>query len=236
MTQLRHPPNTPLAQRVSVFKENFGVEELETVYARRGSGPEVEGNNRIPQRFRCIGSRLLSGSYVWNKIEARRSTHLEWPVAASERVAVVELRGETLCFRMRRVLFFEPTLELSTIINLQAQWCAFESPFISCISGHGLVAFRLDGTPELVSRDSNASDSARESGGVLRSRSMSRLVAWSRDSKFRTIAKGDLFNAITFASCAIEVVESPLVLGLRADSESESDGRLLARILRLVVP
>jgi uncharacterized protein (AIM24 family) len=175
---------------------------------------------------------MLSQSYVLNRLETHGSARLQWPVAAAERVAVVELRGETLCMRMRRVLFFEQSLRLSTIVNTQVQWCAFDSPFISCISGHGLVAFRLDGAPEIVSRDSSSSTGPSVPPQI----SLPRLVAWSKQSQFHVVARGDLFNAITFASCAVEVTESPLVLGLRADSDAEGDGRLLSRIWRLVVP
>jgi hypothetical protein len=232
MSRLRHPPNLPLAQRVSVFADRFSLQELASVYTRRGSGPGVTANHRIPQRFRCIGARLLSRSYIWNRLDVHGSAHLEWPVPATEHVAVVELRGETLCVRMRRLLFFEPSLQMSTIVNTQVQWCAFDSPFVSCISGHGLVAFRMDGPPEFVSRQLNPTITTE----VPKSISLARLVAWSRDSKFRTVAKGDIFNAVTFASCAVEVVESSLVIGLRGDSEVESDGRLLSRVWRLVVP
>ena len=153
MSELRHPADTPLARRVSVFSESFPLDDIESMYVRRGSGPGVCANHRIPQRGSCVGSRLLSGSYVWNRVDAHRSTRLQWPVPATERLVAVELRGETLCVRMRRIQFFEPSLRLSTIVNMQVQWCAFDSPLISCISGHGIVAFRVDGSPEIVSRE-----------------------------------------------------------------------------------
>ena len=144
-----------LLERTTVHADSFPLESFSLLYARSGAGPNAAGNFRVPQRTSCCFRRLLTGTYVLNRL--RPSPQMIWPVKAPERIAVVELRGERICFRMRNLAFFEQGLQFSTIVNAQIPWLSFESPLVTCLTGNGRVGIRIDGAPDCVA----ASPSAR---------------------------------------------------------------------------
>ena len=140
----------PLRTRTEVHERDFALDGFDTLYARVGLGPNRAENYRFPQWTSCAIRRVLTNTYHLNRITP--GAGLVWPVRAPTRIVVVELRGERLCLRMRHLAFFERPLRLSTIVNAQIPWAAFESPPITCIEGHGRVGLRVDGEPMLLAR------------------------------------------------------------------------------------
>jgi len=229
MTEVPQTCEPPLRQRLSVFRDSFAMPPTSCIYARRGCGPSQGSRHAIPQPTSCMLRRLTSFSYVWNRIqfEADRTTY--WPVPSPQFVAVIELRGDTICFRMPQLLYFEPSIQLGTKVNLQLPWVSFESPFISYASGFGRIAFRIDGGADPISREPK--------GGMSMPRILvSRMVAWSSDTELQMEVPPGTFNAVTFSSVAARVVKSSIVLASRGDRAVDSDATLLGRVLRFVVP
>ena len=144
-----------LLERTTVHADSFPIESFSPLYARIGAGPNAAADFRVPHRTSCVVRRLLTGMYVLNRL--RPSPQMIWPVKAPEHIAVVELRGERICFRMRNLAFFEQGLQFSTIVNAQIPWLSFESPLVTCLTGNGRVGIRIDGAPDCVA----ASPSAR---------------------------------------------------------------------------
>lgn len=214
-----------LLERTRVHSDSFSIEGFAPLYARVGRGPNGPGNFRIPQRTSCPIRRLLTRMYVLNRVQPR--TGMKWPIRAPERIAVVELTNERLCFRMRNLAFFERTLRLSTILNAQIPWMPFESPLITCLSGSGRVAICIDGEPDCIATD--ASSPATQVN-------FDRLAAWSSDTRFGISVEAGYANAILVAPAAAVVRSSSLVLAGRDDDESVGAAGLLQRVLRLVVP
>ena len=138
-----------LLERTTVHADSFPIESFSPLYARIGAGPNAAADFRVPHRTSCVVRRLLTGMYVLNRL--RPSPQMIWPVKAPEHIAVVELRGERICFRMRNLAFFEQGLQFSTIVNAQITQAAIhnasvavEYPAMSRI--HGIVASVRIGT------------------------------------------------------------------------------------------
>ncbi len=219
-----------LLMRTTVHSENFSIEGFEPLYARIGRGPNRRGNFTIPQRSSCVLRRLLTGLYVLNRFDPKSKTAnapLLWPVRAPERIAVVELRDEQLCFRMRNLAFFEQGLRLSTIVNVQVPWLAFESPLITRISGSGRVGIRIDGTPDCI-----AADPALGAPQI----SLHRLAAWSTDTRFSLDVAPGYANTVLVAPPAAIVRSSSLVIAGRDDGEAVGTAGLAMRVSRLIIP
>jgi len=219
-----------LLMRTTVYSDNFSIEGFEPLYARIGRGPNRRGNFAIPQRSSCVLRRLLTGMYVLNRVDPKSrgaNAPLLWPVRAPERIAVVELRDEQLCFRMRNLAFFEEGLRLSTIVNTQAPWLAFESPLITKVSGSGRVGIRIDGTPDCL-----AADPAPNAPHI----SLHRLAAWSADTRFGLDVAPGYANTVLVAPAAAIVRSSSLVIAGRDDDEAVGTAGLAMRVGRLIIP
>jgi len=219
-----------LLMRTTVHSENFSIEGFEPLYARIGRGPNRRGNFTIPQRSSCVVRRLLTGYYVLNRFDSKSRTAnvpLLWPIRAPDRVAVVELRDEQLCFRMRNLAFFEEGLRLSTIVNAQAPWLAFESPLITRISGSGRVGIRIDGTPDCISATP---------GPTAPHISLHRLAAWSTDTRFGLDVAPGYANTVLVAPAAAIVRSSSLVIAGRDDEKVVGTAGLAMRVGRLIIP
>lgn len=219
-----------LLMRTTVYSDNFSIEGFEPLYARIGRGPNRRGNFAIPQRASCVLRRLLTGMYVLNRVDPKSrgaNAPLLWPVRAPERIAVVELRDEQLCFRMRNLAFFEEGLRLSTIVNTQAPWLAFESPLITKVSGSGRVGIQIDGTPDCL-----AADPAPNAPHI----SLHRLAAWSTDTRFGLDVAPGYANTVLVAPAAAIVRSSSLVIAGRDDEETVGTAGLAMRVGRLIIP
>jgi len=219
-----------LLMRTTVYSDNFSIEGFEPLYARIGRGPNRRGNFVIPQRSSCVLRRLLTGMYVLNRVDPKSrgaNAPLLWPVRAPERIAVVELRDEQLCFRMRNLAFFEEGLRLSTIVNTQAPWLAFESPLITKVSGSGRVGIQIDGTPDCL-----AADPAPNAPHI----SLHRLAAWSTDTRFGLDVAPGYANTVLVAPAAAIVRSSSLVIAGRDDEETVGTAGLAMRVGRLIIP
>jgi len=225
------PPST-LLDRLEVHHAAFPIGSEGFIYARRGRGPSSARDNQIPQPTRCVLRRLSSQSYVWNRIALRPGGKTEWPVVKPDSIAVIELRGESICFRMRNLVFFEPSIRLGTIVNSQLGWAAFESPFIASASGHGRLAFRFDGAPSVHV----CSEFEKASGQPLAVVLPGRMVVWSADSEFTPIVKRGAFNAWTFAEPGYRIERTSLVLELGRDADGRSDASVFASAARLIIP
>lgn len=232
MSQFTWSSSPTLLDRTEVHSGSFTLPPMRVIYARRGRGPSRARDNRIPQPTHCLLRRLSSQSYVWNRMTLGPASNAEWPVVRPESVAVIELRGESVCFRMKSLLFFEPSIQLRTIVNSHLGWAAFESPFIASASGHGRIAFRFDGAPSVHVRDRLETASGQVPAEVL----PGRMVVWSADSEFTPVVKGGVFNAWTFAEPAYRVERTSLLLELGRDAETASDASVLASVARLIVP
>jgi len=219
-----------LLMRTTVYSDNFSIEGFEPLYARIGRGPNRRGNFAIPQRSSCVLRRLLTGMYVLNRVDPKSrgaNAPLLWPVRAPERIAVVELRDEQLCFRMRNLAFFEEGLRLSTIVNTQAPWLAFESPLITKVSGSGRVGIQIDGTPDCL-----AADPAPNAPHI----SLHRLAAWSTDTRFGLDVAPGYANTVLVAPAAAIVRSSSLVIAGRDVDEDVGTAGLAMRVGRLIIP
>lgn len=216
-----------LAHRVVIHSEPFGLPSSTVVYARCGLGPGNQSDLRFPQWRSCALSRVFAGRYALNRVKVGSSS--SWPLRAPGRAALVTLRtGEALCFRMRRLLFFEPSVRLSTILNLQPQWMAYAMPTISRVEGPGLVAFSCESDAEAIS---GGPGTLRDAGGTA-----DRLIAWSTQSRLRIRGKPTDNNVLTAAAPICQVIESPLVLRSRAAGIAESELGIVGRLLQLVLP
>lgn len=219
-----------LLQRTTVHADSFSIEKFSTIYARIGVGPNAKANFAIPQRSSCVVRRLLSRMYVLNRFDPesqRTSPQMIWLVRAPERIAVIELCDERLCFRMRNLAFFEEGLRLSTIVNAQVPWLAFESPLITCLSGSGRVGIRIDGQPDCL--DAVPTQRAPHVN-------MLRLAAWSSDTRLGVDVASGYSNMVLVAPATAVVRSSSLVIAGRDDGESVSATGLLQRIGRLITP
>ena len=214
-----------LLERTTVHADSFPLESFSPLYARTGAGPNAAGNFRVPQRTSCCFRRLLTGTYVLNRL--RPSPQMIWPVKAPERIAVVELRGERICFRMRNLAFFEQGLQFSTIVNAQIPWLSFESPLVTCLTGNGRVGIRINGAPDCVA----ASTSARAPHVNLL-----RLAAWSADTRLGVAVEPGYENTVLVAPATADVRSSSLVIAGRDDEETVGAAGLLWRIGRLITP
>jgi hypothetical protein len=221
-----------LRERVEIHHAAFPIPSSGVIYARRGRGPSRARDNRIPQPTHCVLRRLSSQSYVWNRISLEPSQRTEWPVVRPESVALIELRGETVCFRMRNLAFFEPSIRLSTIVSSQLGWAAFESPCIASASGHGRLAFRFEGAPIVHFRREQQDGVGDQPVEIM----PGRVVVWSADSEFTPVVKRGVFNAWTFAEPGYRVERTSLLLELGRDEDTNSDASVLARVARLIVP
>jgi hypothetical protein len=214
-----------LLERTAVHAESFSIDGIAPIYARRGCGPHAAGDWRVPQRSRCLFRRLLTGMYVLHRIQP--CSELIWPVRAPERIAVINLRDERLCFRMRNLVFFEEGLRLSTIVNTQVPWLSFESPLITCLSGSGRVGIRIDGQADCVD-------------GVTTNPpphiNLLRLAAWSADTRFGIAVEPGYSNMVLVAPASALVRSSSLVIAGRSDDEAVGTSGLLQRIARLITP
>jgi hypothetical protein len=224
-------PQSTLASRTRIYSEDFEFSAARLVNAARGRGPGGAISVGFPQPFRCLPSRVLAGRYMLRQVRVDQGRR--WPIQRPEHVAVVDLQGETLCFRMRKLLFFEPSLRLSTIANLQPQWLAFEMPTIPCISGHGLVAFSVGSDAAVLS--------AGDSEGLQHHPSteqatLDRLVAWSTDTQLCIDAASGWNNLLTYAPPGCSATAGSLVIVSRAHGENDSDLGVFARLLRFVLP
>jgi hypothetical protein len=219
-----------LFERTTVHAEEFSIERFEPLYARRGLGPHVKGNYAIPQRSSCVVRRLLTQMYFLNRIDptsSRVRSPLIWPVKAPGRIAIVELRDEDICFRMRNLAFFEEGLRLSTIVNAQVPWLAFESPLITRISGTGRVGIRIDGQADCF-----ASTPTHSPPHI----NLLRLAAWSCDTRLGFDVERGYSNTVLVAPATAIVHSSSLVIAGRDDNEGIGTAGLLMRIGRLIVP
>ena len=219
-----------LLERTRVYADSFSIEGFSPIYARIGVGPNAKANFAIPQRSSCVIRRLLTRMYVLNRFEPkslRTNSRLMWPVRAPDRIAVVELRAERLCFRMRNLAFFEEGLQLSTIVNAQVPWLAFESPLITCLSGSGRVGIRIDGEPDCL-----AAAPTRPAPHV----NMLRLAAWSGDTRLAVDVEPGYSNTVLVAPAAAVVRSSSLVIAGRDDGETVGATGLVQRIGRLITP
>jgi len=226
-----HAPAT-LLERLEIHHASFPIPSQGFIYARRGRGPSRARDNQIPQPTRCVVRRLSSRSYVWNRLALAPGEQAEWPVVRPECVAVLELRGEAVCFRMRSLVYFEPSIRLGTIVNSQLGWAAFESPCIASASGHGRLAFLFEGAPIVHVRDERAIAAGPQPVEVL----PGRMVVWSSDSEFTPVVKRGVFNAWTFAEPGYRIERTSLVLELGRDADGRSDASVLASVARLIVP
>ena len=190
-----------LLQRTAVHAESFAIDSPAPLYARIGSGPHAAADFRIPQRSSCLVRRLLTRMYVLNRL--RPNADMTWPIRAPERIAIVELRNERLCFRMRNLVFFEQGLRLSTIVNVQMPWLSFESPLVTCLSGSGRVGIRIDGQPDcLQAIQSDPSPYVN----------MLRLAAWSADTRFAVAVEPGYANMVLVApAIGVQVVAALVV-------------------------
>ena len=214
-----------LLARTTVHGESFSIGDFAPIYARLGYGPNAAADYRVPQRTSCLVRRLLTRMYVLNRFRPRSDA--QWPVRAPERIAVVELRGERLCLRMRQLVFFEESLQLSTIVNAQVPWVSFESPLITCLSGTGRVGLRIDGAPDCIA---HAGDGAAPHVNLLR------LAAWSADTRFGIAVEPGYANTVLVAPAAAVVRSSALVVAGRDDGDTVGVSGLLHRVARLIVP
>jgi len=221
-----------LHDRMEVHRESFHLEPREKLYFRRGEGPSVSVDRHIPQPGCCVLRRLLTRSYVWNRYHPESETKDLWPIEPAESVVVIDLRGETICFRMASLVFFDSSIKLRTIVNSQLCWAAFESPFIATASGFGRLAFRIKGAPIIHGGAPERSSVESRSGRVV----PSRMVAWSSDTVLVPAVYGGVFNAWTFAEVAYRVEQTSLMLELRREGGVASDASLLSRVARLFVP
>lgn len=219
-----------LLERTTVCSDSFSIEGFEPLYARIGVGPNAKASFAIPQRSSCVVRRLLARMYVLNRFDPksrRANSPLIWPVRAPERIAIVELRDEHLCFRMRNLAFFEEGLRLSTIVNVQVPWLAFESPLITRLSGTGRVGIRIDGEPDCLSAVSEQHPPHVN---------MLRLAAWSGDTRLGVDVAPGYSNTVLVAPAAAIVRSSSLVIAGRDDGETVGTAGLLQRIGRLITP
>jgi len=231
MTGLVGVPSA-LHDRMVIHRESFLLEPRDRLYFRRGEGPSVPVDRHIPQPGRCVVRRLLNSSYVWNRYHPDSDTKDVWPIEAAESVVVIELKGETVCFRMANLVFFDSSIRLQTIVNSQLCWAAFDSPFIATASGHGRLAFRIKGAPITHGGSREQADIESRSGRVV----PSRMVAWSSDTVLAPAVHGGIFNAWTFAEVAYRVEQTSLMLELRREGGDSSDLSLLSRVARLFIP
>lgn len=215
-----------LLERTTVHAESFPIGGFAPIYARLGYGPNAAADYRVPQRTSCLVRRLLTRMYVLNRFRPRADA--QWPVRAPERIAVVELRGERVCVRMRNLVFFEESLRLSTIFNAQVPWVSFESPLITCLSGTGRIGLRIDGAPDCI---------AHAGGGRAAPHvNLLRLAAWSADTRFGIAVEPGYANTVLVAPAAAVVRSSALVVAGRDDGDTVGVSGLLHRVARLIVP
>lgn len=245
--QPRGSEATQLRARAMVHERDFALGGFDTLYARVGLGPNRAENYRFPQWTSCAIRRVLTNAYHLNRIAP--AAGLSWPVRAPARIVVVELRGERLCVRMRHLAFFERSLQLSTIVNAQIPWAAFESPLVTCIEGHGRVGLRVEGEPMLLSRrnELGGPGTDRDAGGDRRALgdrasdavpqvNLPRLAAWSADTRLEIAVEPGYSNAVLVAAATAEITHSSLVVAAREDGAEVGSGTLLSRIARLVIP
>jgi hypothetical protein len=228
---------TPLRARTEVHERDFALDGFDTLYARVGLGPNRAENYRFPQWTSCAIRRVLTNTYHLNRIT--HGAGLVWPVRAPTRIVVVELRGELLCLRMRHLAFFERPLRLSTIVNAQIPWAAFESPLITCIEGHGRVGLRVDGEPMLLARGADAAVPRGDEELAARpipEVNLPRLAAWCADTRLSITVEPGYSNAVLVAAATAEITHSSLVVAAREDGAEVGSGTLLSRIARLVIP
>ena len=221
-----------LHDRMVIHRESFYLEPRDRLYFRRGEGPSVSVDRHIPQPTSCVVRRLLTRSYVWNRYHPDSETKDLWPIEPAESLAVIDLKGETICFRMQSLVFFESSIKLQTIVNTQLCWAAFESPFIATASGHGRLAFRIKGAPVVHGNCPEQASVGSHSARVV----PSRMVAWSSDTVLAPVVHGGIFNAWTFAEVAYRIEQTSLMLELRRENGVSSDASLLSRVARLFVP
>lgn len=214
-----------LIARTTIHSDRFSLRGFAPLYARRGTGPSGPQDYRIPQRGRCAVRRLFSRRYILTRFEPRAD--MEWPIRAPTRIAVVQLRGERLCFRMHNLAFFEETLQLSTVVNTQVPWLSFESPLVPCISGTGRVGICIDGQPECLAPSMDAK---------LPKVNMLRLAAWADDSRFGIEVAPGYANTVLVAAPGAMVCTSSLVIAGRDDPTSVGPADLIWRAARLFVP
>ena len=216
-----------LVDRIIVHRDPFETSKLGVVYARRGTGgPERSSNYRIPQSSSCLVRRLLTGTFLMNRYDLGCAVD-RWRFAAPYQVIVVDLKGETLCFRMKSLVFFEAGLKLHTKINTQVAWMCLDSPFIASVSGFGRIAFRVNGNPAIVTQDSTKA--ATDSVQILR------LIAWSDDSRFILRPVGGFINMALFAPISAEVEASAMVITESSDTDGGSEISIFSRVLSLVL-
>ena len=216
-----------LVDRSIVHRDPFETSKLGVVYARRGTGgPERSSNYRIPQSSSCLVRRLLTGTFLMNRYDLGCAVD-RWRFAAPYQVIVVDLKGETLCFRMKSLVFFEAGLKLHTKINTQVAWMCLDSPFIASVSGFGRIAFRVNGNPDIGTKDSTKA--ATDSVQILR------LIAWSDDSRFILRPVGGFINMALFAPISAEVEASAMVITESSDTDGGSEISIFSRVLSLVL-
>ena len=221
-----------LNDRMVIHRESFRLEPRERLYFRRGEGPSVSADRHIPQPGSCVIRRLLTRSYVWNRYHSDPGSKDLWPIEPAESVVVIELQGETICFRMPNLVFFDSSIKFQTIVNAQLCWAAFESPFIATASGYGRLAFRIKGVPIIHGGPREQADIESPSARVV----PSRMVAWSSDTVLAPVVHGGIFNAWTFAEVAYRIEQTSLLLELRREGGVASDASLLSRAARLFIP
>ena len=214
-----------LLERTQIHADSFSLSSFSRMYARIGAGPSAAADFRVPQRTSCVIRRLLTQMYVLNRLRPGPDT--VWPIRAPERIAVIELRGEKICFRMRHLAFFEEGLQLSTIVNTQIPWLSFESPLLTCLAGHGRVGIRIDGEPDCL---------APSHSDVSPHVNLLRLAAWATDTRLGVAVEPGYANSILVAPAAAVVHTSSLVVCGRDDGETVGAPGLLKRIARLITP
>ncbi len=212
-----------MIDRVSTYNNSFTPPQGELIYVRAGgNSPDTADDYHFPQPTSCLIRRLLTGTYIM-----RRDANIQsWPVSAPQYVAVVELKGERMCFHVRNLLFFTPELRLRTIVDAQMPWMCFESPFITCIEGHGHVAFLIKGEPRTIARDANST--------VPEDIRLSRWVAWAADTKVSVRVKPGWKNAVTAAPGSAFIRSTSLMLGAKQDTDVASDLRIWSRFATLI--
>ena len=128
---------------------------------------------------------------------------------------------------MKSLVFFEAGLKLHTKINTQVAWMCLDSPFIASVSGFGRIAFRVNGNPDIGTKDSTKA--ATDSVQILR------LIAWSDDSRFILRPVGGFINMALFAPISAEVEASAMVITESSDTDGGSEISIFSRVLSLVL-
>ena len=179
----------------------------------------------LPQPSKAVFRRLLSNSYVFNKIELEE---IDQPILftgeGSEEFVVWELEeGQEVIFDFKNLVAMSQTINLKSVFSFKVPTLVLGKSIFSSAKGPGVLIFKTKGLAHCYTSTQSA-----------RSVPLRRVLAWSRDVEFDLMSDKSIAN-VYFSSVYLKPTSGRGIL-VDSDVSGKKSSGIVSYIKDFLIP